>query len=939
MKRLALCFLLSGFAALLYETVWMRQLAVALGTSELATVTVLAAFMGGLGAGSWLGEWLSRAGLPGVRVYAVLEWSAALGALLVAPSGDLAVKLLGGQAAPPASGGLAQSAVFFLSGVALLAWPTVALGATLPVLARAVVRRSEEVTPAVAGLYSLNLAGAVAGTLAAAFGFIPLVGLTATVRVGAAANLAAGVLAWTLHFGPSSPPPEAVPAAPVSRAGLLFAGLTGAAGMAYEVLWTRILSQVCGSSQAAFAVTLAACLTGLGLGSAGALRWSRERRTAWIGLGVSQLGAALLFSGAGWVVARTSLTQAALLLVPPFVCQGAAFTFVVRLLATDAGHCAQAAGRAYRWNTAGAVAATVVTGFVLLPGYGLAGTGLLLCGCSLLLALGALVGSSSRPAMAAGSLAAALTGLAVLAAHASTDPAELLRRTPGGGRVQGELIYAATGPSANVALTRDGGSLSLFVDGVGQASVRLRGAAGVPSSQEWLGLLPAALRPGARSALLIGLGLGEALEGLPGAQVDVVEIEPAVIEAWQLTQPLRRSGHRSAPRLVVNDARGALRLTSKQYDVVIGQASHPWTAAASHLYTREFLGEVRRHLTPGGIYVQWLGLQGVDELRFRSLAASLLAEFAHVELFEPVPGLPAFFASESPLEVPSGACREDLLAARRLDEPGVRQLAAGVAPNTDDRNLFASPRGAGPPLGLEGLQRLVAELARPTPAGLDLPYFAHRLVQLGFASEAARLPQDPLVLARARWAGGDHRGAVQALGARDDEASRFLRLKSRLWPYTLQQPEEAGFSDPYAVVVRAAARAAAGDWAAVERLEGGLAGLSRSHLAYETAVQLRAAWRLERGQPGEAVALLDEALSVAWDPYSLVLRAQAARADGDEQGAWESLRDLVGLLWWSRRHPAAPGRLADLLRTALPSGDHEGIAGHLRALLQDGRVY
>src|SRR4051812_26068312 len=67
---LAFCFLLSGFAALVYQTAWTRQFALVFGTSELAVATVLAAHMGGLALGAWLVErWLPRVSRP-VLVYA-----------------------------------------------------------------------------------------------------------------------------------------------------------------------------------------------------------------------------------------------------------------------------------------------------------------------------------------------------------------------------------------------------------------------------------------------------------------------------------------------------------------------------------------------------------------------------------------------------------------------------------------------------------------------------------------------------------------------------------------------------------------------------------------------------------------------------------------------------------------------------------------------------
>jgi len=63
------CFVLSGFAALLYQTAWMRQFSVVFGTSELAVATVLSAYMAGLALGAAIaGRFVDRITRP-VLVY------------------------------------------------------------------------------------------------------------------------------------------------------------------------------------------------------------------------------------------------------------------------------------------------------------------------------------------------------------------------------------------------------------------------------------------------------------------------------------------------------------------------------------------------------------------------------------------------------------------------------------------------------------------------------------------------------------------------------------------------------------------------------------------------------------------------------------------------------------------------------------------------------
>ena len=67
------CFVLSGFAALLYQTAWLRQFSIVFGTSELAVAAVLASYMGGLALGSFIAaRYIGRVRRP-VLVYGAMD--------------------------------------------------------------------------------------------------------------------------------------------------------------------------------------------------------------------------------------------------------------------------------------------------------------------------------------------------------------------------------------------------------------------------------------------------------------------------------------------------------------------------------------------------------------------------------------------------------------------------------------------------------------------------------------------------------------------------------------------------------------------------------------------------------------------------------------------------------------------------------------------------
>lgn len=89
-----ICFVLSGFAALLYETAWLRQFSIVFGTSELAVATVLAAYMAGLGVGAAVASRLGYLIRRPVWVYGLLEFGIAASALAVPHMVSLASRLL-----------------------------------------------------------------------------------------------------------------------------------------------------------------------------------------------------------------------------------------------------------------------------------------------------------------------------------------------------------------------------------------------------------------------------------------------------------------------------------------------------------------------------------------------------------------------------------------------------------------------------------------------------------------------------------------------------------------------------------------------------------------------------------------------------------------------------------------------------------------------------
>ncbi len=186
---------LSGFAALIYQVLWMKQIGLLFGNTSHAASATLASFFAGLAAGSWfLGRRVSITSNP-MRIYAWLEAGIAVTALLY--FGILAIY----QAIYPAiyqsfgSGGLLLPIKFGLS-LLLVFPPAFCMGGTIPVIGQYMVRERHDFGRTSALMYGINTLGAAIGAALAGF-YLPLwLGFNAT--CGLAIVVSGGVAVFGL---------------------------------------------------------------------------------------------------------------------------------------------------------------------------------------------------------------------------------------------------------------------------------------------------------------------------------------------------------------------------------------------------------------------------------------------------------------------------------------------------------------------------------------------------------------------------------------------------------------------------------------------------------------------------------------------------------------------------------------------------------------------
>lgn len=735
-------FALSGASSLIFETAWTRLYLDLFGHGIHSTSSVLAAFMAGLGLGA-----LAERRLPCTRpfrCYAALEF---LISLWVFGSPSLV------QGADHlAAGGMLRPGFLWLLSFAMLLVPTSMMGATLPLLARALIQREEQIGRIFGLLYGINSLGAVVGVLGAGIWGLLHLGLHGTLLVGCGLSLVASAGAIFLDRGArdifQQEGEEGEGGESRIRLFLyLTAALAGMTAMAWEVLWIRAFVFVLESSILSLSLVLGVLLLALGLGSSLFPRLCRHRSShlqalVWVQtiLGVAGLGGLWILSHLNLVLPLLSsllsgaspldsfggrFLLAASVVFVPGVLMGATMPAIsggiegIRKI--DAS-----LGRLYASMTFGNIAGALIGGFVLIPRFGLSHSMLFLAGLNLLTGLLVLLLLPKSPLKKRVWSAALLLGLlAVLPFLAGGLD---LHRLFADRKSHARLVAVSEGLRGTVTLfevpplpilASNADRASLFSVGAGYRMISVEGVDVAGSSpdlrttQKMQAEVPLMLHGSAKEVLQIGYGSGETAHEVilhHPESFDLVEINPQVIEeAREFFGSWQSRGYHP----IFADAKNYLRRSRRKYDAILNDSTYPGLEGSSQLYSVDHFRAGREHLRPGGVFSTWLPVDLPAET-FAMILSSFRSVFPECSYWLPlncwnkhgvlvgtvgkmkemeerlsrVTFPPAVAASLAEIGL---AGRKSFLSCRVLDAAGIRAISEGVAVNSDDHPYLEYP--------------------------------------------------------------------------------------------------------------------------------------------------------------------------------------------------------------------------------------------------------
>jgi spermidine synthase len=159
-----------------------------------------------------------------------------------------------------------------MTGFVLLLTPSIAMGATLPLLVKILLARDRIFGSVLGRLYAWNTLGAVFGAVSGEVIFLVALGVAGAAFIAAGSNLVAAFAAISvLRNMQADSTPDTLVATPSLKVAvltwrpLLAAFFSGSIVLTLEVVWFRILELFVWNSGASFALMLAVVLAGMGL--------------------------------------------------------------------------------------------------------------------------------------------------------------------------------------------------------------------------------------------------------------------------------------------------------------------------------------------------------------------------------------------------------------------------------------------------------------------------------------------------------------------------------------------------------------------------------------------------------------------------------------------------------------------------------------------------
>ena len=380
----------------------------------------------------------------------------------------------------------------------------------------------------------------------------------------------------------------------------MYAVLEGGLVMAVELIAARMLAPWFGSSLYVWAIVMAFTLSGLAIGYfvGGSLpgRYNPLNAIRWALLTASLFLLFMHFSAREVTVALASLNikvsaiyASGVLILPPLIFLGMVPTLLIRHISATTNDAGPITGRVFTISSASGIATLFVTGFIIIPQFGLTNPCILAGFLAGIFPFIQLIRQKKYLSLAY--IVCLVCTLSVKKTMATDADIDIRYFSEG---LLGQVLVAdVTKLDTNRMHDR-----LLLVNRIGEAQIDMKTGASKWEYPYYVGSL-ASRFPERSNALMLGLGGGQIPNMLSFMKfnVDVVELDQRVVDVAQDYFYLRKDIN-----VTVDDARHYLETTTKTYDVIIIDVFHG-DIAPPHMLSLEAFKRVRSLLTKNGVVV------------------------------------------------------------------------------------------------------------------------------------------------------------------------------------------------------------------------------------------------------------------------------------------------------------------------------------------------
>ncbi len=652
------------------------------GNTTLATSTILASFMAGLSIGSyyWGKHIESRPGRS-LFFFGCLETCIGTSALFISYIIKFVTPLEMWISQTTDLGYYTQIIRFFLCFGVLIV-PTFFMGGTFAVIGRHVISKEHNFGRDTAVLYGLNTAGALIGTFLTGFFMIKAFGHNGCLAFAVALNLSVGAIAilTDLRIQRRGTDPDIAekkqratgmahfqPSRTVANLILIGLGLSGFCGMAYQVLWTRLLILIIDNSVYSFSIILMAFLAGISLGSLMIAPVFRILKNPVIVFGLLEIGIAIsAFFFPFFINHKTkgpneSYLSFLFFTVPlgmllPTVLMGMAFPIAAQIYQSRKNAVGRSLGTVFAMNTAGSVLGVLAACFFFIAYLGFQKSAVILPVLNMALGVIILV-SQLRPkpryAMTGTMILLTVTGIQAMppdyffSKYAELEPKSNL------------IFFKESIATTATIFERPDNSRALYLNGIPEVDTgRLS-----MKTFKLMGALPGLIHKNPENALMITFGAGIA-SGTTSHFVNRIDCVDLADQALEIAKYFSFANDKIYENkkffLQIDDARHFLKNARKQYSIIISDATHPRVYDSWVLFTQEFYRLVKNRLEDDGIFLQWVPFHGLELKQYLGIVNTFSNVFEHTSIWNVGRGYSLLLSTPETLRIDFHAFQQKL---------------------------------------------------------------------------------------------------------------------------------------------------------------------------------------------------------------------------------------------------------------------------------------